>query len=191
MRTRGSASELELLRAEVEMENLLPQLVLARNGEELAELNLKRLVNLPASADLVLTTPLVPADGDTTGIGGTLPGADEVTERLRTRAALRSAESYVAAAEEQVDIARSAWLPTVALAANLSRQAFPDGTFGFPSGGDWNDDWTVGFAVQWPLFQGMRRQAQVDEAQALVRAGGAAARAGAGGLRARVRAGAG
>src|SRR5688500_15068557 len=94
----GRASELELLRAEVEVENLLPQLVQARNGEELALLNLKRLVNLPADARLELTTPLVPADGDSAVATIELPPLDEVQEQLSRRAALRAAESSVAAA---------------------------------------------------------------------------------------------
>ncbi|HEX6640160.1 MAG TPA: TolC family protein [Thermoanaerobaculia bacterium] len=165
----GRASELELLRAEVEAENLQPQLVQARNGRELALLNLKRLVNLPANAAVELTTPLVPAEGEDAAVPTqTLPDLDEVQEQLSRRAALRAAESQVAAAQEGVDIARSAWLPTVALSANLSRQAFPDETFTFPGGGDWNDDWTVGVMAQWPLFQGFRRNAQIDEAQAVV-----------------------
>lgn len=162
----GRASELELLRAEVEVENLLPQLVQARNGEELALLNLKRLVNLPADARLELTTPLVPADGDSAVATIELPPLDEVQEQLSRRAALRAAESSVAAAGEGVDIARSAYLPNVALQANLARQAFPNETFTFPTGDQWNDDWTVGVMLQWPLFQGLRRTAQVDEAQA-------------------------
>jgi outer membrane protein TolC len=163
----GLASELELLRAEVEVENLLPQLVQARNLEELAMLDLKRLVNLPADADLELTTPLVPADGDIEPLAEALPPLDEVREELRDRAAVRAAESLRNAAEEQIDIARSAFIPTVMLTANLSRQAFPTQTFTFPGSDDWRDDWTVGLALQWPLFQGMRRAAELNEAEAM------------------------
>lgn len=165
----GRASELELLRAEVEAENLQPQLVAARNGLELALLNLKRLVNLPADAEVELTTPLVPAEGpDALVLDRALPSLEEAREQLSRRAALRAAESHVAAAEEGVDMARSAYLPTVALTANLNRQAFPDQVFISPTGDEWRDDWTIGVALQWPLFQGMRRWAQVDEAQAVV-----------------------
>ena len=164
----GRASELELLRAEVEAENLQPQLVAARNGLELAMLDLKRLVNLPADENVVLTTPLVPAEGDTTMLELALPTLDEAQSQLRERAALRAAQSQIAAAEEGVDIARSAYMPTVALTANLNRQAFPNEILISPLGDEWQDDWTVGVALQWPLFQGMRRMAQVDEAQAAV-----------------------
>ncbi len=60
-------------------------------------------------------------------------------------------------------------MPTIALTGNLTRQAFPTGTFGFPGSDDWRDDWTVGFAVQLPLFQGFKRGADVAAAKAQVK----------------------
>lgn len=164
----GRASELEVLRAEVDMENLVPQLVEARNARDVALLNLKRLVNIPAAEPLELTTSLVPPEPTADrAVAVRLPSPGEALDRLNARASVRGAQSQVLAAEEQVDIARSAYLPTVMLSANLTRQAFPAGGFSFPGGNDWRDDWTVGFAVQWPLFSGLRRGAQLDEAQAL------------------------
>ncbi|HEX6308491.1 MAG TPA: TolC family protein [Longimicrobiales bacterium] len=158
----GQASELDALRAEVEVENLRPQLVQARNARELAALNLKRLVNLPIDAPLVLTTaltatdPALPPPSDVQ-----LPSLAEAEPRLQQRAAVQAAEEQIAIRREQVQIARGAFLPSVNLQANLARQAFPSGFF--PS--DWQDDWTVGFIVQWPVFQGLRRGAEVDAAQ--------------------------
>lgn len=163
----GRASELEVLRAEVEAENLGPQLVQVRNARELALMNLKRLINLPADAAVELTTEL-----DATTSSGALlvdlrlPNLAAAEAQLRQRGAIRQAEQAVAMRDEQVDIARAAYLPSVALTGNLTRQAFPSGTFGIPSAGDWRDDWNVGFAVQWPLFQGFRRGAEVDAARA-------------------------
>ena len=97
-----------------------------------------------------------------------LPTLAEAAAQLRQRASVRQAESLVSMREEQVDIARSAFLPSLALTGNMTRQAFPT-DFGFPSGGDWRDDWNVGFVVQWPLFRGGRAMAEVDAAQAEVR----------------------
>ncbi len=161
----GRASELEALRAEVELENLRPQLVHARNAADLAMLNLQRLTNVPLDADVVLTTPLV---GDSAAFAAELPIPNEAMARLQQRAAVRAAESQVAIREEQVDIARSAYFPSLALNGSLQRQAFPS-TLTFPSGSEWRDDWTVGFAVSWPLFQGLRRDPELDAARAQVR----------------------
>ena len=161
----GQASELDALRAEVELENLRPQLVQARNARELASLNLKRLVNLPIDAPLRLTSSLeadaaLPEPADVL-----LPSLAEAEPQLARRASIEAAEQQVEMRREQVDIARGAFLPNVNLQANLARQAFPTGFV--PS--DWQDDWTIGFVVQWPLFQGFRRGAEVDAAQAQVR----------------------
>jgi outer membrane protein len=59
-RQQGTASEYDLLRARVERDNLEPGIVEAQNARRLAELNLKRLVHLPADAPLVAATPLTP-----------------------------------------------------------------------------------------------------------------------------------
>jgi outer membrane protein TolC len=162
----GQASELDALRAEVELENLRPQLVQARNARQLAALNLKRLVNLPIDAPLRLTTELTAADASLPDPADVqLPTLAEAEQQLERRASIEAAEQQIEIRREQVDMARGAYLPSVNLTANLSRQAFPTGFV--PS--DWQDDWTVGFIVQWPLFQGLRRGAEVDAAQAQVR----------------------
>jgi outer membrane protein TolC len=162
----GQASELDVLRAEVEVENLRPQLVQAQNARQLALLNLKRLVNVPAETPVALTTSLTSADPSLPAPDAVrLPALAEVSALLARRASVRAAEEQVAMREEQVDIARAAFLPTVALTGNFQRQAFPTGFM--PE--DWRDDWNVGFAVSWPLFQGFRRGAELDAASAQVR----------------------
>ncbi len=162
----GQASELDVLRAEVELDNLRPQLVQVENARELAQLNLKRLVNVPVDAPLLLTTSLTGTDPDLPAPAAVhLPTLAEAAPLLARRAAVRAAEEQVAMRGEQADIARAAFLPKLALTGNFQRQAFPVGLM--PQ--DWRDDWNVGFAVSWPLFQGFRRGAELDAAKAQVR----------------------
>ena len=162
----GQASELDVLRAEVELDNLRPQLVQAENGRQLALLNLKRLVNVPADAPLALTTSLMGTDPALPPPAAVrLPPLAEAAPLLSRRAAVRAAEQQIEMREEQADIARAAFLPRLALTGNFQRQAFPAGFM--PA--DWRDDWNVGFAVSWPLFQGFRRGAELDAAKAQVR----------------------
>ncbi len=52
----GAGSELDVLRADVAVENLRPQLVDAENSESITTLDLKRLVNVPIEQPLRLTT---------------------------------------------------------------------------------------------------------------------------------------
>ena len=62
-RREGSRSEYEALRAEVDAANQEPSVIAARNGLEMAQLTLRRLVNVPPAQPVELTTPLAAADG--------------------------------------------------------------------------------------------------------------------------------
>lgn len=148
----------EVLRAEVDRDNLRPQLVQARNAAELALLNVKRLTDVPMSQPVTLTSELE------------APSAGELAEvRLEPelltaqRAAILAAEKQVEIREEQVDIARGAFLPNVVLQTNYARQLFPSSAFDFDS--DWRTDWTATVAMQIPIFTGGRRRAEVAQAR--------------------------
>ncbi|MQA88760.1 MAG: hypothetical protein GEU90_00800 [Gemmatimonas sp.] len=156
----GQASELDVMRAEVTLENLRPQLIEAQNAAELATLNLKRLTDIPASVPLTLTTGLMenlPAELEE-------PGLDPEVLTAQ-RAAVRSAQEQIEIREGEVDIARGAFLPNVALQMSYGRQAFPVDVFGF-SNLDWRTDWTATLSVSVPLFTGFQRMADVERARA-------------------------
>ncbi len=154
----GRASELEVLRAEVARDNLRPQLVQARNAAEIALLNVKRLTDVPMSQPVALTSELE------------VPSRDELADvRLEPevltaqRAAILAAAQQVEIREEQVDIARGAFLPNVVLQTNYGRQLYPSSAFDFDS--DWRTDWTATLGVQLPIFTGGRRGAEVAQAR--------------------------
>lgn len=154
----GRASELEVLRAEVELENLRPQLVQAQNAADLAVLNLKRLTNIPYGQPVELTTEL------------TLPSPDALTDveldpaaETSQRAAILAAEAQVRIREQRVRLERASYLPTVALQTSYGQTLFPSSAFDFD--GDPRTDWTVTLGVQIPIFDGFRRRAQVAQAR--------------------------
>jgi outer membrane protein len=155
-RQQGTASEFDLLRARVERDNLEPSIVEAENARRLSELNLKRLLNIPAEQTVALTTPLEPA----------LLQVDREALRasLERRAALQALDAAVAAREGAVRIARAGRLPTVGANANFSYQAFP--TEILPLDADWRRDWGLGFQVSVPVFDGFRTRGQVQQARA-------------------------
>ena len=154
----GSSSELDVLRAEVSLENLRPQLVEARNASELATLDLKRLVNIPVTQPLALTTQLEEPPADS-GAAGPMPEAE-----VEARPAVRSAETQVAIKEQQISIARGAYLPSVSLQLNYGRQLWPTGAFNW-GGADWRPDFTASLGVTVPIFSGFKRGADVELAQ--------------------------
>lgn len=158
-RRAGTSSDLDVLRAEVALENLRPQLISARNAAELAKLDLKRLIDVPLTQPIVLTTPLTLPSGEALAS----PTID-ARAMLARRAALEAQERLVTIREQQVRIARGASLPSVGLSFNYGRQLQPARTFGF-SGETWRKDFSATIGVQVPIFNGFRRQAEVQQAR--------------------------
>ena len=157
----GTASELDLLRAEVSAENLQPQVVQARNAAELAMLDLKRLIDVPLNQPIRLATGLQ-APAPPTHI--TREAALEETSR---RAAVEAAEAQVDIRRQQVRIARGAFLPELRLSVNYGGQLFPTSPFAIGSA-TWNKDISASVGLQIPIFSGLRRQAELAQARIAV-----------------------
>jgi outer membrane protein len=154
-RQQGTASEYDVLRARVERDNLEPAIIEATNARRLAELNLKRLINIPADQPVSLVTELDPriADVDRAAL----------YDALERRAALRALDAAVAAREDAVRIARADRLPTLGAAANFGYQAFPEQVTPFDT--PWRRDWTVGMQLTLPVFDGFRTSGRVQQAR--------------------------
>jgi outer membrane protein TolC len=156
----GEASELEVLRAEVSLANLRPQLIQAANAAELATLDLKRLINIPLSQPVKLVTPL-----DLPSVARATDAAREL-ESLSNRAAVRAAERQVAIREQEVRVARADYFPSLRLNAAYGRQLFPSSTFAFSE--PWRTDATAGLTLSVPVFNGNRTRANVALARLAV-----------------------
>lgn len=174
----GTASEFDLLRAQVTRDNSRPSAIQARGARTAAQLRLKQLLRLPLQQQLSLTTPirddaaaLAPALSPVT-----LPDASRMAPdtSVNARATVRQAESQLRAQEQALNAARLARLPSVQLSSNYQRFAYPtDGTF-LPS--DLNQyfpNWTVSLGMSFPVFNGGRiagerivAEANVAEARA-------------------------
>lgn len=156
----GTTSEFELLRARVDRENREPAVVQAANAVELARLELKRLVNLPTDAPLILTTELNP---DAVEVNET-----ELRRLVSQRPVLKAAREAVSMREGAIRIYRGQFLPSVRLLGNMGFQAFPD-NMAPPGFSQWREDWSVSVAVSWTPFDGFRTRGLVGEAQAQLR----------------------
>jgi outer membrane protein len=155
---QGVASELDVLTARVERDNLEPAIVDATNGARLALQNLRRLVNLPRDQPLELTTELEAELLDV--------DREALEAAVRDRAALRAAEEMIRIEEDQVRLARAGYRPTAAAFAEFGYQSFP--TTVFPQD-EWREDWVVGVQLSVPIFNGFRTRAEVAEARSGVR----------------------
>lgn len=159
-REAGTASEFDLLRARVDLENRDPVVLQAEDGATLAVLDLKRLVNIQADQPLLLTSRMDPPPVDV--------DEEELHRLVLERPILTAAREAVGIREQAVRIARGDRLPSVAFQGNVGFQAFPDNAL--PPGFDsWRKDWSAAVAISIPIFDGFRTRGRVDQAQAELR----------------------
>jgi len=159
-RQAGTASEFDLLRARVDYENRNPAVVQTDNAAQLAVLELKRLVNVPAEQPLELTTQ--------GGIEMVQVDASMLAALVVDRPVLRAAQENVGIREAAVTVYRAQRWPSLSLLGNLGFQAFPNRVTP-PGFGEWRKDWYVALGVSWNVFNGFRTKGQITEAQAQLR----------------------
>ena len=180
LQSAGRVARYDLLRARVERANLEPLAIQARSDQELALLELKRVLNIPAGQPLVLTSTL-----DANAATTLLASLDDTTA-MPQRASIRAAELEVRARDQGVRIARADYLPSVAISLQNGYQAFPPPGMGFPirfgeaapafcpeanatrscQNGGWFEDRAIALTLSWPIFDGFRTRANIDLAQA-------------------------
>ncbi len=156
----GSSADYDLLRAQVEAANQEPLVIAARNGRDVALLELRRLLNVPADQPVELASGLL-ASADS------LPRVDLAAVELdeSARAAVDAAEANVEFRRQAVHVYHGDYYPSVKLSSSYGGQAFPSGTF--PSGmSDFRRDWSASLTVSMPLFDGLRTHGAVVQAEA-------------------------
>ncbi len=183
LETAGRASRYDVLRLKVERANLEPAVVQAQNDYAIAVLNLRRLVNVPAERTMVLTSEL-----DTLSLQRLIATVDTSPTTGPARAAVRAAEMTLAARQAGVRVARADLLPTVTAtltsgflalptsnglprALGATSNAFcPPGTVAtrLCQNNGWFTDRNFGFQVAWPIFDGLRTKANIENAHAQV-----------------------
>jgi outer membrane protein TolC len=167
-RTVGGKSEFELLRARVTRDNQRPVVIQRHADRELAYLRLRQLVGAPFDTPIALSTQ-IPDVGVATG--ALPPGADTSTA---ARSTVRLAAEAVAASEGTLRMQQSERMPAVRLSSEYGRVGYPSSLF--PGWNDFLENFTVGIALQLPVFTGGRlrgatlsSRADVDEARQRLR----------------------
>lgn len=178
----GRASRYDLLKARVDRANLEPVLLQSRSDREIADIELKQLLNYPGDAVLILTNEL-----DTAALRASVTEiVNSVANGTVYRSSVRAAEATVEVRREGIRIARADFMPTVSVFLNNGYTALPAAS-GFPTvwgqtaaancpaGSDpgrvcqnngWYPDRSFGVQMAWPIFDGLRTKGSVDLASA-------------------------
>jgi outer membrane protein TolC len=141
------------LRARTFLASMEERRIAADNRVSLAAMGLALAAGEPAGTRLEAGGPLRLAEE-------ALSLEEATALALARRQDLRQAAAALARGEEGVDLARSAWFPTVTAMAQY--QMNDEDT---PLGRD-NDSWSAGAVLKWEMFDGMRRRSETGAASA-------------------------
>jgi outer membrane protein TolC len=179
----GQAARYDVLRVRVERSNLEPVVIAARNDQELALLDLKRLLNVPIDQPLALVTHI-----DSASASALLARID--TAGTPDRPVVRSAELTLSARRLGVTVARADYYPQVSLLFSTGVSAFPPIGYGIPrsrgaltledcppgtaagrvcQNGGFFSDRQLALNLSFPIFDGFRVRSNVELAQAQYR----------------------
>ena len=158
-RRQGMASNYDELRAQVEVSNFRAQVLQARNGKDVAQTTLFRLIGASPESDvkLVDAIPLVMEE---------IAFAEALGTALERRADLAEAEYAVRMQRESVAAAQSRYLPEVSGYA-LQEWANPDPHDS--SRDEWGDEWQAGVQLSLPIFDGLDRRGALVQERAKLR----------------------
>lgn len=177
----GRSSRYDVLRARVERANLEPLALQAEADRTLAELELKRLLDIPLDRPLALTSVL---DAATVQALAADAVRDESPDGIRP--AVAAAEFTARARDAGIRVARADLFPTISASFTYGYLALPASN-GFPTvwgqsspalcppgspatrscqNNGWFADRNFGVQMSWPLFDGLRAKGNIDLAQA-------------------------
>lgn len=159
LEAEGLATEYDVLVAEVELENLKPELIQAVDDLENAKLRLKNIMGVVDEQPIRVTGTLQPAS------------LEEFEQRrddlLRNVYAnnyqLRLLDSQISLSRVNVDLEQASLYPTLSAFGNYQYQT-EDDSFDF---GDYNwvNTAAVGMSVQIPIFSGNSQRERITQAQ--------------------------
>ncbi|HKY60780.1 MAG TPA: TolC family protein [Gemmatimonadota bacterium] len=153
----GTRSDFDVLTAEVDLENLRPALIRARNDAELAMNRLKRTVGTPLEEEIELV--------DTLAFVPVAISLEEAQERaLAERADLEAQARTVELNEELVNVERAEAFPTLQLSLDLSRRSSSQDFV--PEEHDFSQSTTAAIEVDIPVFDGRRSEGRALQARA-------------------------
>lgn len=154
----GMASKFDLLRAEVQVANLKPQLIKAKNNLKIGELSLKTILGLDLERDVEITGEL-----KFNSIEPDLQ--DSLDKAIRLRPELTQLNFKKKMAGEMLKIAWAAHLPSVALSATYN---FWGDTLNFRKD-IWQNYYTVNLVFTMPIFNGFVNSARVAQSRSAIR----------------------
>ena len=143
---QGMVSEYELLRAEVEVNNLKPAIMAAESDVRLSEKDLKSFIGIDLAEEIILVE-----DVDDTSLAGLKPLPEFTSEALSGRPEMKQADNLVQISDKAVRVAKGGYLPSVVAVSSYGWQSSSDA---FTLRENTSESFTAGVNISIPIFNG-------------------------------------
>ncbi len=155
----GSASGFDKMRAEVEVSNVKPELIAAKNNYQSAITGLRTIIGLPKETDIIIQGELNYTKDEliSTSYNSLMDKA------LQNRPELQALNAQKDIAAQNITIARSQYLPQLFFSTDYSFLAMRN-DYKFHSD-DFSKGFTSAISLQIPLFTGLKRCRQYQQAR--------------------------
>lgn len=159
MHEQGMAAEFDLLRAEVEVANIRPQLIKAKNDSQLALINLKNRLGVDPEEDILLVYEFDDAELDKE-----LSLSQALSHALKDHPSIHLQENLVKSYNEAVTIVKADGRPQLSFQTSYQFQQQSD-RFS-PAEGNWTDAWSASINLTFAVFDGRANSGRVMQARA-------------------------
>ncbi len=157
----GTVPQFNVLQAETQLENQIPQLIQARNNYRVDQLNLARTLGIPADRQYASDEPL-PLVGKLTYRPFKFDLADALATARNNRPSLKVQRSNVLANVENITVQAAGFQPRVTADVGLEQRSNPTAT----NLRDTRQGWFLGFNGNWNIFDGLATYGRVKSARA-------------------------
>jgi len=154
----GMASKMDLLRSEVRLTNMQPELIAAKNNLRISELNLKTVLGMDLSQPVEIEGALSYEPWE--------PDLEEsIATALARRPEMKQFDFQRKMAGEALKLSRSGYLPSLAVSGSYSfwsdKLNFQEDT--------WSSFYAVNLVLNIPIFNGFKESAQIAQSKAMIR----------------------
>ncbi|MFH1850779.1 MAG: TolC family protein [Candidatus Neomarinimicrobiota bacterium] len=158
-RATGKSSDFDVLRADVQLANYMPQLVSAENNAHLAVSNLLRILGLGDSELVIISDELTyrPSEYSQRNF------SDLVALALTARPEMTMLDEQRLIARKQLSLAQASLMPSVVFGTSYQYQGQRN-DLDF-TGDDFAKSFNSSLAISIPLFKGLGNQARIQQAK--------------------------
>jgi outer membrane protein TolC len=154
----GMASKMDLLRSEVRLTNMQPEVIAAKNNLRISELNLKTVLGMDLSQPVEIEGVLSyePLEPDL---------EESITTALAHRPEVKQFEFQRKMARENLKLSRAGYFPSLSVSGSYSFWAdklnFRKET--------WSSFYAINLVLNIPIFNGFKESAQIAQSKAMIR----------------------